>query len=291
MPVRLFDTPSSLTYQGQSPNTTGEPIIPTGYQPRRPGLLTNISNVGTGILDPFLQAYGGGGYYDKVLAQQQANEMADMEFRKFLIQNQTKLQQTNTGMPVFTFDPETGTLVGVKTQEGKDVKKGSKIIQNPNLPTADMRNAGVAATQARVLWEDLKSQSQGLKGGYAGMLEMGKAALNRGAGESGNYSLYTESLPSSAVALYRALTGDTRLSDADARARALPLLWNPSQDVTLRDKKNSFIDRMIDSRERLLNSGKYDNGVIPFEAIKKEAQKEPKKFTSDNLFEGLQTKD
>jgi len=280
---KLFDQPGRMTYEGQSPNTTGAPIIPTGYRGATPGILSIVGQALSGVGNAFSIPYGGGDpNYDYKQAQlRQQNEAADMEFRKFLMQNQTKLQGLGVDKPIFTVGPD-GNLMQVGT-----VPKGSQVVANPNAPTADMRNAGVAATQARVLWEDLKSQSQGLKGGYAGMGEMAKAAINRGAGESGDYTLYTENLPSSAVGLYRALTGDTRLSDADAKARALPLLWNPSQDVSLREKKNSFIDRMIASRERLLSSDKYKDGVIPFEAIKKEAQREPKKFTSDNLFEGL----
>lgn len=154
------------------------------------------------------------------------------------------------------------------------VPKGSKLVSNPNAPTADMRNQGISASQARILWDDLKGQSEGLKGGYPGLLEKSKAIINRGSGDSANYKLYTDSLPSSAVALYRALTGDTRLSDADAKARALPLLWEPSEATDLRDKKNNFIDRMIGAREKLLGSGKYADGVIPLNDIKKAAKDE-----------------
>jgi len=161
------------------------------------------------------------------------------------------------------------------------VPKGSKVIPNPNAPTADMRNQGVSASQARILWDDLKGQSEGLKGGYAGLFEKGKAVVNRGSGDSANYKLYTDSLPSSAVALYRALTGDTRLSDADAKARALPLLWEPSESTDLRDKKNSFIDRMIGAREKLLNSGKYADGFIPLNDIQKAAKEESTSSPND----------
>lgn len=193
-----------------------------------------------------------------------------------------KAPEKQNYVPAYMMGPD-GSLVPVISPNNPPgmVPKGSKVIPNPNAPTTDMRNQGVSASQARILWDDLKSQSEGLKGGYAGLLEKGKAIINRGSGDSANYKLYIDSLPSSAVALYRVLTGDTRLSDADAKARALPLLWEPSESTDLRDKKNSFIDRMIVARERLLNSGKYSDGVIPLSDISKEAKKESSSKSDD----------
>lgn len=245
-----------------SPSNEGAPTI-VGYQTARIGGLSALGRALSGIAAPFAGDFQyGQKQYEADLKQQQA----DMEFAALLEKNRMMNQaQSNAMKNVYTTDAG-GNLVPVGV-----VPKGSQVISNPNAPTADMKNQAIGAQQARILWDELKSQSQGLKGGYEGMFEMGKAALNRGKGESGNYSLYTENLPSSAVSLYRALTGDTRLSDSDAKSRALPLLWQPSQDVSLRTKKNEFIDKMVMSREKLLLSGKYKDGVIPLVDLKKEA--------------------
>ena len=57
-----------------------------------------------------------------------------------------------------------------------------------------------------------------------------------------------------AVSMYRALTGDTRLSDADAAARAVPLLPSGGQDAGQRQKLDSFINaRLQERKQRLIN--------------------------------------
>ena len=241
----------------------------TGYAPRQQGTLSLLGKAMTGIAAPFSGDYE---WLQREEQQTLRQQQADQEFQALLMKNAMQKQAMKakgTGLKsVYTTDADG------KLKEVGQVPVGSQVIANPNAPTADMRNQQVTTGQAKVLWNEVKSQSEGLKGGYEGMFEMGKAALNRGKGKSGDYQLYTENLPSSAVGLYRALTGDTRLSDADAKARALPLLWEPSQDVSLRTKKNEFIDKMINSRERLLSSGKYKDGVIPLSDLQKTAKEE-----------------
>lgn len=163
-----------------------------------------------------------------------------------------------------------------QTPEQKQQMELETAALKNDLPTADMKNASISIGQAKSLLEDLKSQASSLKGGYAGMGEIGKAILNRGAGESGDYKLYTDNLPSAAITFYRSVTGDTRLSDADAKARALPIMWHPSEDVSLKEKKFGFAERMLTAREKLLQSGKYKDGVIPFDVLKQEASKSVK---------------
>lgn len=270
----LFDQSAATFYPAQRKSlldnsVTADTEATPGYSPRSDGYLS--------ILGKTLQSISSSLQGDNNYNQRQAEvdirqQQADQEFQALLMKNAMQKQAMNakrTGLKsVYTTDADG------KLKEVGQVPIGSQVIANPNAPTADMRNQAVTTEQAKNLWNEVKAQSEGLKGGYEGMFEMGKAALNRGKGESGNYQLYTENLPSSAVGLYRALTGDTRLSDADAKARALPLLWEPSQDVSLRTKKNEFIDKMINSRERLLSSGKYKDGVIPLSDLQKTAKEE-----------------
>ena len=130
LPPWLFDVQPHPTYQGVSPDTLGDPLTPTGYQSRKPGLLSKISNVGTGILDPFLQAYGGGGAYAALLKRQADEDQANMEFQRFLISNQSKYDLSNSGMPVFTVDPLTGNF-----QQVGMAPKGSRVVSAPNVTT------------------------------------------------------------------------------------------------------------------------------------------------------------
>lgn len=91
--IKLFDTPAQLTYEGQSPNTTGAPILATGYQPKQAGLLTTVSKVGTGILDPFLQATGvDNGFQAQKLADEQ-NAEAEARFEAHVQEQAAKNYQ------------------------------------------------------------------------------------------------------------------------------------------------------------------------------------------------------
>ena len=67
-----------------------------------------------------------------------------------------------------------------------------------------------------------------------------------------NLRLYDQNRPATAVSLYRALTGDTRLSDADAKARALPLLPSAGEPKAVQQKKIAFLREGIQRRKRVL---------------------------------------
>lgn len=234
------------------------------YQGRQPGLLTGIGRALSGVSAPFLGDFE---YAMKQQKLQQQTDEADNEFRRYLL-------MSGKGQQIFTIDPTTGGVVPIGV-----VPKGSKVVTNPNAPTADMKNQRTTTKQASALFKDLKTRSEALKGGYEGMGEIAKGAVNRGKGESAKYRTYMSNLPGTAVSLYRAVTGDTRLSDADAQARALPLLWHPSEDVDTRSDKNNHIQTMLDARERLLGSGQYPDGVVPWEAVLGEAKQD---VTPDN---------
>jgi len=186
--------------------------------------------------------------------------------------------QMQSQTPVMTFD-ESGNLRLVPNMPS--VPKGTRIIppsqmQTPaqkaeaaaNAPTADMKNMIKSTEQASALFTDLKKQSEKLQGGYEGMQKIAEGAVTRGKGDTADYRVYLSTLPSASVSLYRAITGDTRLSDADAQARAYPLLWHPSEDVSVRQKKNEFIDNMIVARKALLKKGTFQtdengNAITP----------------------------
>src|SRR3990167_1691133 len=70
---------------------------------------------------------------------------------------------------------------------------------------------------------------------------------------------YEANKPALAVGIYRGLTGDYRLSDADAVARALPLLPNLSDAKKVADKKLDFLRTAL--QNRLLQSGGQFGGA------------------------------
>lgn len=199
---------------------------------------------------------------------------ADQEFKKW---------QMEKGVPYYSLDVSGNPVFGGMLPKGAMVRQSPESIvaiakAKNELPTADMKNQLTSTKQAKALVTELLKQSEGLKGSWAGMAEIAKGAINRGEGKSADYRLYLSNMPSAATAVYRSVTGDTRLSDADAQARAYPLLWHPSEHTDTRTKKNEFISNMITAREILLKANKFttdDNGekITPLEEVTKIADK------------------
>lgn len=97
---------------------------------------------------------------------------------------------------------------------------------------------------------------------------------------------YLKERPAMAVSLYRALTGDTRLSDADAKGRALPLLWHPTESSKIRDLSFERINKALEARKKLISEGRYkvdENGqfLTPIEDVLAEAEQPLKKKSLD----------
>jgi len=165
-----------------------------------------------------------------------------------------------SGQGNLLFEGMTGKSPRFVSKQALDYKQKEELetAQEKNkLPTADMKNMLKSTQQAYSLVDNLDKQAQKLKGGYAGIGEIMKGAVNRGSGKSADYRLYLSQLPAAAVSIYRGVTGDTRLSDADAQARAYPILWHPSEHIDTRKKKNDFVKYMIKGREILLKKGDF----------------------------------
>lgn len=64
--------------------------------------------------------------------------------------------------------------------------------------------------------------------------------------------IYNDLIPSIAVKIYRAMTGDTRLSDSDAQARAYPLLPKPSDAPKVRLDKLKNIRTLLKQRKSVV---------------------------------------
>lgn len=75
---------------------------------------------------------------------------------------------------------------------------------------------------------------------------------------------YNRTRSAAAVSFYRASTGDTRLSDADAEARALPLLSTPGMSKPQRDALQSLRNEMLNDRKTQLEKGIQE---VPWDSI------------------------
>ena len=83
-------------------------------------------------------------------------------------------------------------------------------------------------------------------------------------------ALYEKQMPAMAVAIYREITGDTRLSDYDARDRAYPLLWSAKKGEGESIKVGVFkdLEKLYQARIALIRKGAYKpNPKDPTEMI------------------------
>ena len=92
----------------------------------------------------------------------------------------------------------------------------------PKTEPSKLQQQMIGNTEAVGLIDGIEQTIKGISGLSGGMKQLAsKATAGAIAPEA---RLYQEQKPAIAVKLYRALTNDTRLSDADAAARAMPLL-------------------------------------------------------------------
>ena len=166
--------------------------------------------------------------------------------------------------------PETEAEFETKLRRTKKQKE-MEAEQKLKVPTAQTRNdlSKIRAQRANI--SNMRKLAEGIPGGYKGVLSIAAGAVTRGA-KATNTRLYMKNMASNAVSLYRALTGDTRLSDADAESRALPLLWHPSEDEKVRKKTFDYLEKALEAREELIRQGDYSqdadgNFVTPLEQV------------------------
>lgn len=102
--------------------------------------------------------------------------------------------------------------------------------------------------------EDFKSEAQSalaqmdelLKAVPSGLLGGGLAKLGGMTGQGfPEADAYESFKPAIAVKIYRGATGDKRLSDNDAKKRALPMLPNLTDSELNKKKKREFLDKLI----------------------------------------------
>ena len=166
----------------------------------------------------------------------------------------TELAQSKRGggMPRFIQD-EDGNMVQipgilVETPQQKMDRKAAS-------PTADQKNALMANQNAYVLFNQLKDMSSNLQniGGWEGIAVKGGNVLTRGK-LNPEAKAYADFMPAAGVSVYRGITGDIRLSDADAASRAYPLMWDIGEDGSVKGLKEGAVDNMLKARNILLSN-------------------------------------
>jgi len=125
--------------------------------------------------------------------------------------------------------PQSAELIREKAQARSDVA----LNQQRQTPTAEMKNLLAQSENALKSVDRLEELASQLPGGYEGMVDIAAGKVTRGKSDP-KLMQYLKENRAVAASLYRGLTGDNRLSDEDAASRAYPLVWNPTEDASLR---------------------------------------------------------
>jgi len=140
--------------------------------------------------------------------------------------------------------------------DGDVAKQKAMQEVKSQVPTAKQREDLTKIEDAELNLKQLKADTEKLPSGYSGVFKNIQNFFTRG--ESNPELLtYNDQRPAIAVGLYRAFTGDTRLSDADAAARALPLIWDSDEGPSVRKTKFAKIEKLIQARKAKVRSGDY----------------------------------
>jgi hypothetical protein len=137
---------------------------------------------------------------------------------------------------------------------GAEIKEASENRAKNKADLNQIEQIQNNLVQAKGVLDKIPS---GIAGGAEGLLS------KTGLGFS-DASTYERTKPALATSLYRAMTGDTRLSDSDAAARALPLLPSLHQNAEQRKQLFDFINKTIENRKQKLNEGINE---IPWDSI------------------------
>ncbi len=167
--------------------------------------------------------------------------------------------------PPKAHEPESHVIVGVDPQ-GNPLSfgvKSEKITPIPlpgggsplpkNRPGAVLTDVKDIDNQLQQL-NDLRGMLKDIPGGIAGGAESLLSKATFGA-IGGKAKQYNDIRPSIATKIYRAMTGDTRLSDADAASRAYPLLPSLAEPTNVREAKIVNLEKNLTERKKILSSG------------------------------------
>lgn len=150
-----------------------------------------------------------------------------------------------------------GTPLAVNNKSGNVIKlsvPGGGSVFPKNQPAVAQKDVKDIDDQLQQL-SDLRGLLKSVPGGIQGGAESLASKLTLGAVGS-EAKQYNDMKPAIATKIYRATTGDTRLSDADASARAYPLLPSLGEPENVRESKLANIENILKNRKsNLLTNG------------------------------------
>jgi hypothetical protein len=180
----------------------------------------------------------------------------DEESAKGLLESSKMISDPVSQNPSYTFQGFSGKDPVFSSNKSTQLITGTGVTGNSFIPKnepaklveqqADLKNQSSIVTELRDKLAKIPDSLSGAASSAAATLTGGILASETKA--------YNDYLPAAAVKIYRAMTGDTRLSDADAAARAYPLIPKPWEPLSLRESKLKDIDDAISGRNDTLKS-------------------------------------
>jgi hypothetical protein len=138
---------------------------------------------------------------------------------------------------------------------------GGGSVLTKNNPT-NIKNQVTEIDDQLKQINDLRNLIGENSGGITGGLKSLASKVTLGAIGSSEKQ-YNDLKPSIATKIYKAATGDTRLSDADASARAYPLLPDLAEPVHVREAKLKNLEKMLSDRKTGLLPGMLQPLNVP----------------------------
>ena len=152
---------------------------------------------------------------------------------------------TTDGQNAIIFNPTTNTfdVQPLPTGGGPMNPKvtGTKLTSDQQTQVSIIDSQIGNIGEMKKLLDKIPTGARGASASAAAKLTGGKTSP-----EAKNYS---DLVNANAVAIYRAYTGDTRLSDADAQERAYKLLPSPYESKETREKKLKILKQAMNSRK------------------------------------------
>ncbi len=196
-------------------------------------------------------------------------QLEDLEAQE-LLGGVSSVQPVIAGMPTGDGLPPGMSGIAGRRLAQKAAEQKMMAEVKAMVPTIQQKNDLQTAKQQLLNITTLEKKAENLPSGYYGITSIAGGAISRG----GKTREYMKMLPATAVSVYRAITGDTRLSDADAAARAYPLLWHPSEGGDIRKSSFSNIKNLLNARIKMIQQGKYkmsgDQFITPLEDVQAE---------------------
>ena len=205
------------------------------------GLAGRAQNIGADAQAQTAQAQGGGQPFTP--QANQATNLGDVTDRGQLVQDESG-RSIQPDQEFFETDPLTDQPSRAAFTEKERIKRAESFSVREQIDEIDNQTANLQGLEAL------------LEGEPAGVVT-GRVARTAGALTGGNVNLSGELArqftPSISAGIYRSFTGDKRLSNVDAAARAMPLVPQQSDSARLQKFKVAFLRLSFNDRRKRLS--------------------------------------